>query len=155
MSQNAEPGRLKCPSAQPNMPGAQVLGVVARTAEGPRVAYLNTSLAISDELLQSTEPVSPLRVLRVAARCEQEHCSHYDGQVCTLASRIVATLAEVTDGLPPCVIRNSCRWFAEQGKSACLRCPQIVTEVDENKIDPRLAKRGDSRANQHAAGMKD
>ncbi|MCA2699690.1 MAG: nitrogen fixation protein, partial [Microcystis sp. M179S2] len=37
-------------------------------------------------------------------------------------------LAEVTDTLPPCRIRQNCRWWLQEGKAACLRCPQVVTD---------------------------
>ncbi|NCS45084.1 MAG: nitrogen fixation protein, partial [Microcystis aeruginosa BS11-05] len=34
----------------------------------------------------------------------------------------------VTDILPPCRIRQNCRWWLQEGKAACLRCPQVVTD---------------------------
>jgi len=30
--------------------------------------------------------------------------------------------------LPPCRIRQSCRWWLQEGKAACFRCPQVVTD---------------------------
>jgi len=36
-------------------------------------------------------------------------------------------LPEVVDSLPVCTIRPQCRWFRQEGRAACLRCPQIVT----------------------------
>jgi hypothetical protein len=33
------------------------------------------------------------------------------------------------DGLPPCSIRPGCMWWRQEGKNACLRCPQVVTET--------------------------
>jgi len=35
----------------------------------------------------------------------------------------------VVSELPSCQIRDTCRWFAEEGGAACLRCPQVVTLV--------------------------
>jgi hypothetical protein len=138
MGKRIETDHPMCPSAQPGMDQAQVLGVVNRTAEGSSVSYLNATLRVTEEVLQLVSPAPPLRVLRIAARCEEERCTHFDGQICTLASRIVETLAVVTDSLPPCVVRKSCRWFAEQGRPACVRCPQIVTEADRDRTNPRL-----------------
>ena len=136
---------LYCPSAQLNMPEAQVLGVLERTPAGPRLSYLNANLEVSHEVLRSTEPVPPLRVLRIAARCEEGRCAHYDGQSCTLASRIVRTLEEVVSALPPCIVRRSCRWFIEQGPAACRRCPQIVTESDRDAMSPTLMQDADGK----------
>jgi len=36
-------------------------------------------------------------------------------------------LPEVVDHLPACNIRPDCRWFRQEGRAACVRCPQIVT----------------------------
>jgi len=36
-------------------------------------------------------------------------------------------LPPVVDSLPPCTIRKECRWFAQEGAAACMRCPEITT----------------------------
>ena len=36
------------------------------------------------------------------------------------------------------MIRRTCRWFAQEGRAACLRCPQILTtniEADEELME--------------------
>jgi hypothetical protein len=36
--------------------------------------------------------------------------------------------------VPACNIRRDCRWFRQEGRAACQRCPQIATgnpEADE------------------------
>ncbi len=38
-------------------------------------------------------------------------------------------LDPVVSGLPRCAIRPTCRWFREQGRAACIRCPQVVTDA--------------------------
>ena len=49
---------------------------------------------------------------------------------------LVQNLAPVVSDLPSCQIRDTCRWFAEEGGEACLRCPQVVTLVpsDQNAL---------------------
>lgn len=121
-------GGLLCPSAQPDMSGAIVLGVVGGDAEAARLGYLNEKLPVTDDLLALTGPIKPTKVFRFAAHCEERACRHFDGTLCRLASRIVEFLPAVTDALPPCPIRKTCRWFDQEGKAACLRCPQVVTE---------------------------
>lgn len=120
-------GRLHCPSAQPEMADAQVLGVVSGTADEPRIAYLNTRLPATEEVLAASAPLPPTRVFRLAARCEEHRCTHFDGEKCQLAVRIVAKLQAVTEHLPPCAIRPTCRWHEQEGRAACTRCPQIMT----------------------------
>ena len=121
--------RLFCPSAQPNMEDARVLGVVGGTPEAPALAYLNERLAVSDELLASTAPAKPTQVFRFAARCEESKCCHFDGAKCNLATRIVQILPAVTEALPACLIRPECRWYEQEGRAACMRCPQVITET--------------------------
>lgn len=134
------------------MQDAQVLGVVSGPPEAPRLAYLNAHLPVSEELLKSTEPVPAIKVMRFAARCEELKCTHFDGANCALAQRIVTMLPEVTEMLPPCVIRSSCRWYRQEGRAACMRCPQIVTLSDMgDEMKRRVAQpRGDASS---AAGQ--
>jgi hypothetical protein len=116
-----------CPSAQPGMVDAQILGVITGPAEKPRVAYLNEQLPATDELLASSGALPPTRIFRLAARCEEKKCMHFDGEKCQLATRIVHMLPVVSKSLPACTIRPTCRWFTQEGKAACLRCSQILT----------------------------
>jgi hypothetical protein len=53
---------------------------------------------------------------------------HFDGHDCRLATRLVQLLPAVVDRLPPCHVRPDCRWWQQEGKAACLRCPQVVTD---------------------------
>lgn len=116
-----------CPSARAETEGSQVIGVVRDPAEGPRVVYLKEPVEVTPELLARVEPVRPGQVLRVAATCSESKCQHFDGQDCRLAQRIIAGLPTVVVALPACTIRSSCRWWLQEGKAACLRCPQVVT----------------------------
>ena len=122
---------LLCPSAQPSMDAPRLLGVVEPTDEGPRVAYLNEEVPVTEDLLAQTLPASPTEVFRFSATCESSRCTHFDGTRCKLAMRIVQRLPVVVEALPICLIRSSCRWFAQEGRAACLRCPQVVTESSE------------------------
>jgi hypothetical protein len=109
------------------MEGARVFGVVAGDAQHPRVGYLSQPTDLTPELRDLLGDVKPTEALRIVAHCEEHRCSHFDGARCTLAQRLKATLRPVMDRLPPCSIRSTCRWYAEQGGEICLRCPQIVT----------------------------
>jgi hypothetical protein len=118
---------LRCPSAQSGMEDALVLGVVAGSDNAPRVEYLNEYVPATQDVLDMAAPVSPGEVFRLAAHCESSKCTHFDGERCQLAVRIVAMLPEVAEQLPPCIIRPDCRWYRQEGRAACVRCPQIVT----------------------------
>jgi hypothetical protein len=116
-----------CPSARPEMPGSMVFGVVAGTADEPRVAWLERPVPVTEELLAMTRPVPATQVLRFAAPCAEGACCHFNGKDCTLAQRLVQLMPAVDTSLPPCQVRRDCRWFTQEGKAACLRCPQVVT----------------------------
>lgn len=116
-----------CPSAPPEIPGSVAFGVIAGSAEEPRVAWIERPVPVTSELLSMTAPVAPTQVLRFAAPCQEKACCHFDGVDCRLATRLVQQIAPVVESLPPCQIRPDCRWFKQEGKSACRVCPQVVT----------------------------
>ncbi len=116
------------------MADVRVLGVISRDADKPTLAYLDAPVAATAEILELAAPAAVSHVLRLSARCEETKCTHFDGARCQLAVRIASLLPEVVDSLPACTIRPECRWFRQEGRGACLRCPQIITgtyEADE------------------------
>lgn len=118
-----------CPSAQPGMAGSVAFGVIEGTVQEPRLVHLTRALPVTDELLALSGPVAPTEVFRFAAPCAGDSCQHFDGKDCRLVTRIVQILPAATSDLPPCSLRPSCRWWQQEGKAACMRCPQIVTET--------------------------
>lgn len=134
---------LLCPSAQPEMKDSRILGVVGGSAEAPEIEYLNEHLPVTQELLAGAAPAKPLQVFRIAAKCEEKACCHFDGSRCNLATRIVQILPAVIEGLPACLIRPDCRWYQQEGKAACLRCPQVITETYEPSDDYKRAALGE------------
>lgn len=116
------------------MEDARVFGVVGGTPEAPRVAYLKADAAVTPDLIDRIGDLQPTQVFRYAARCEESRCVHHEGARCALGARVAAMLAPVTDSLPSCQIRASCRWYAEVGAEACRRCPQVVTSIPESQV---------------------
>lgn len=116
------------------MADVQVLGVVLHDADQPTLAYLDEPMAPTADVLELAAPLPVAHVFRLSARCEESKCTHFDGTRCQLAVRIAKLLPEVVDSLPACTIRPECRWFRQEGRAACLRCPQVMTgtyEADE------------------------
>jgi len=103
------------------------------------LSYLNQHLPVTEETLALAGPAPPTRVFRFAASCEEKKCMHFDGRDCRLAVRIVQILPAVVERLPPCIVRASCRWHAQEGGAACLRCPQIVTLNTDPSEELKLA----------------
>ncbi len=116
-----------CPSAQPGMDNCNVLGVVQNDGPKPMVLYLNKPLPATPDVLAMAAPLKPTEVFRLSGTCAEHACPHFDGVDCQLATRVARMLPAVVDALPPCIIRKDCRWFAQEGSAACLRCPEVTT----------------------------
>jgi hypothetical protein len=124
------PLHTTCPSAQADTPGAQVFAVVGGTLAAPEVTYLDESVPVTPEVWAMTAPVNPAEVLRISAPCAMSGaCAHFDDahSQCRLARRTVKLAPVVVSKPPRCAIRSTCMWWAQEGVSACLRCPQVVT----------------------------
>jgi hypothetical protein len=121
------------------MEGAEVLGVI-RSGDGVEfLHYVAERIPVTEEVLALTAPVKPTDVLRFAAPCAGDACSHFDGANCRLASKIVAAVTEVVSHVPPCRIRPTCRWYQQEGRPACLRCPLIFSETANPSPELRYA----------------
>ena len=131
MAKPVEGKALSCPSAQPDMQDARVLGVVSGSAEAPRIAYLKADADVGGAMLEKLGSLDPAHVFRFSAKCEEHRCAQFKDGHCSLGRRIAAGLDPVVSALPPCLIRSTCRWFAEEGESVCYRCPQVITLVAE------------------------
>jgi len=118
-----------CPSARAEMSDARVFGLVLGTPEMAQTAYLDQVRPATPEMLALSGPVQPNEIFRIAAPCAGHGCRHFDGSDCQLAQRVVQILPAVADNLPPCRIRAECRWWKQEGRAACVRCPQIQHEV--------------------------
>lgn len=136
MRSDLPPNKSVCPSADASMRNPRILGVVDADSLIPRIAYLTERVELSDVQITKNDQVPLGKVLRLSAVCEESLCGHFDGQKCRLAERLVNLLPVVVDQLPACNIRSDCRWFMQEGRQACLRCPQVVTLSDPS--DPTL-----------------
>ena len=129
MKDNKFPKTTLCPSSnQPDLPNSIVFGVINGTVENPRVTYLKKPQPLTEELIELAAPVTPAEVFRTATTCATNKCAHFDGSNCRLAQRVVDQFPVAEDKLQACSIRRDCRWFQQEGKEACVRCPQIITD---------------------------
>ena len=81
-------------------------------------------------LFELTAPLDPAEVFRIAGPCAMSTaCAHFDDSrsKCRLAIRTVRMAPVVVSKPPRCAIRSTCMWWHQEGVSACLRCPQVVT----------------------------
>jgi hypothetical protein len=127
---------LRCPAAPPHWQDAVVFGIAAGTPERPKVQYIAPE-PLTITLIEAAEPCTPREVFRIAAVCIKGDCHHWrsgsdgaegDGR-CSLVERVVDTFPPVD--LQACGIRSVCRWFAQEGASACRACPGVATDIGE------------------------
>lgn len=120
---------LLCPSASPYDAEARVFAVVGGSVAAPQAAYLEASIPVTPDVLALAGPVDPAEVFRAAAPCANHRCGNFDHEDhgCRLARKTVRLAPVVVHRLPRCAIRSSCLWWAQEGASACQRCPQVVT----------------------------
>jgi hypothetical protein len=119
---------LQCPSSSAEAEGSVIFGIVLGTPEEPHLLHLDQVKPVPIELLELDAPVKLAEIFRIAGACSEGDCKHYDGSKCRLVERIVDGLPTVTEQIPACAIRSTCRWWHQSGKEACLRCPQIVRD---------------------------
>jgi len=120
--------QIDCPSAQATAEGARIFGMITGAPDARRVGYLTEAQPVSEKLLSRAGPAKPTQLFRIAAPCANGGCKHFKDRTCSLAQRIVDGLPAVVNALPACQIRSTCRWFRQEGKEACFRCPQLMTD---------------------------
>jgi hypothetical protein len=134
-----------CPSALCEE-DALLLGVV-----GPdgTVAYVQPPTRVSAEFVGRARALGhPERRFRFASRCVEAGCPQWTGRGCGVVDIAIGTAPTEpappgpgaretngpgsvpgTEGLPACVIRRSCRWYAQRGAAACAVCPLVVADT--------------------------
>jgi hypothetical protein len=126
---------LACPSANPDWEDAQLLGVVLGTADAPETWFTGVR-PVEPAMLAAAAPARPAEVFRFTARCREGACAQFAGGKCRVGAAVAAHLEPLeAHALPRCGIRPDCRWWHEQGASACRRCPTVVTE-DHSRDGP-------------------
>jgi hypothetical protein len=121
------------------MEGSVLFGVVGGSSDAALVAYLKEPLAPTADVLARAEPLEATAVFRFAAPCAESACAHFDGADCRLAAKVVGLLPPVVAVLPPCPVRQECRWWRQEGRAACLRCPMIATSASDPSDSLRRA----------------
>lgn len=121
---------LFCPSAQPGLERSVVLATVDDGPQGRHVSYLNGLVRVTADRMLGliASPIGPTQLFRFAAPCERNGCKNWSGSRCRVVEKLVQVLPAVTSTLPDCKLRLACRWFQQEGESACHRCPQVLTD---------------------------
>lgn len=127
------PRELTCPSGRCEE-GAILLGIVG--GEGV-LGYIRPRIEVDAAFCREAhKETRPETRFRFAQQCVEGRCVQWTGSRCGLIHRVLespkgAKIAETSSTfLPECVIRPSCRWFAQVGVKACSVCPWIVHSLE-------------------------
>lgn len=119
------PNRPLCPSA-PLYEGSQLLGIVKKDGG---VSLLTEPIPVTPEFVETSTANGPAEErFRFVNKCVEKGCAKWGAGGCSVVSGAVARMetAAQTAILPTCGIRPSCRWFMQEGPSACHACPQVT-----------------------------
>ena len=125
-------GPALCPSARAEV-GAALIGVIG--ADG-RLAYLKSPLSVDQDFIDEVSADGPPEeFMRFANVCVEGRCAQWNakGGRCGIPERIKPILGDGEGDAPlkPCSIRTACRWFRQDGPSACRICPGVATDTPE------------------------
>jgi hypothetical protein len=140
---------ISCPSNRCK-PGSYLIGI--RQDDGA-VAILPTPLPVDQHFIElaGQSPGAPEERFRFSNKCVESGCSQWTGSRCGVIDNVLQLLdgapmardiapiaatappapKDVTETLPPCGIRPTCRWFLQAGADACRVCPYVVTHITE------------------------
>lgn len=118
-----------CPSVPPWYEDSVAFGIVAGSVAEPEMVLLTEPQPVTEELLALAEPAHPTEVFRFAGPCAGAKCLHFDKATtrCRLVEKTVRWAPVAVDKLAACPIRSSCKWWKQEGRAACERCPQVAT----------------------------
>lgn len=120
--------RQTCPSGRCRE-GATLLGILG--ADGA-LGYVTPRITVDAAFVAGARRGrQPEARFRFAEPCVEHECAHWSDNHCGLIYQIldspaVARVTREATSLPECVIRESCRWFAQANAAACAVCPHVV-----------------------------
>ena len=94
------------------------------------VTFLNTPIRTDKAFIEKVQAQGePEKRFRFANKCAKSGCRQWDGSSCGVMNTLAVANRHLEGEavLRPCIIRDSCRWFYQEGKTACTICPFVIT----------------------------
>lgn len=113
---------MLCPSAAPAT-SARLLGI--RRPDG-RIGFVSPPLPVTDRFLERAGEEPDAR-FRFTAPCETAGCGQWTRFGCGVGRLAAFTgMRSRSHAIPQCEVRPTCRWFIQEGVTACWGCQEIV-----------------------------
>ena len=118
-----------CPSSLGQV-GSNLLGVVNPSG---KVGFFKAPIEVTPEFLEDAGDSESLeRRFRFSNKCVQSGCKQWTGKECGVIKAVLALeTIPANNDLPDCSIRKTCRWFSQEGATACNGCRYVVTNVSQ------------------------
>lgn len=114
-----------CPSA-PFKKGHNIFGELINDS----FIFKDELTKIDEDTFSSVSQSDNKNNYRVSMTCATKGCGNWNGSKCTVPDQMKNFIPADKRSIQPCPIRNACRWFAQDGESACGICPLIKTDFD-------------------------
>lgn len=120
--------KTMCPSYVAKA-GAQLFGVISK--EG-KVNFISP-ISLTEEYLSRSDKSTLEQRFRFTGKCIEKGCAQWNSaqEKCTLSQKVSETVQQSVTALFFCPIRSSCRWFLQDGETACLSCNDILRNMEE------------------------
>jgi hypothetical protein len=120
-----------CPSSLGQV-GSNLLGVVNPSGT---VGFFEEAIEVTPEFLAEAGDEETIeKRFRFSNKCVQSGCKQWTGKECGVIKAVLAldNIPQKND-LPACNIRSTCRWYAQEGKTACNACRYVITNISEQQ----------------------
>jgi hypothetical protein len=117
-----------CPSSTCTE-GSNLIGIINQNHE---FDFLKVALPITKSFVEeAVKHGSPEKRFRFSSRCVESGCNQWTGTRCGVSDRLLESIEAAfhKPNLPDCSIRPTCRWFSQNGESACRICPLVATDA--------------------------
>lgn len=121
-----------CPSSTCDT-GAVLLGKVKKDGT---VGFLSSRLELDESSVTEFAKLgTPEVYYRFSNTCVESGCKQWDQSAghCSVIKKILTVEVDfpLSNTLPNCLIRKTCRWYFQDGAAACRICPLVVTDMTD------------------------
>ena len=124
--------KKSCPSSKASE-GSIILGVINKNGT---VGFISNKTELTPDLYEEMlKKGEPEKRFRFSTGCVETGCNQWQAGKCSVIQKILHFNEdlELEAQLPSCSIRASCRWYYQEGPTACSFCPYVITDMLEKR----------------------
>lgn len=116
-----------CPSYRCEV-GSKLIGVVTEIG----LSYFPDELCVNQDFVDKANIYSNAeKRFRFAGECLNKGCLQWQDNRCSVIEKVLESelFSTSLQQSERCNIKDSCRWFLQEGEKACSVCPKVVTDI--------------------------